>query len=148
MPIMIDIASQHLFLYDEHDRCVRQYPISSGKKGVGEEKGSEKTPRGQHVIHQKFGEGAPIFSIFRARVATGEIWHVDMPAGDFVLSRILWLSGVQTPLDRYIYIHGTHDEKNIGTPLSHGCIRMRNEDMIDLFDRVIIGESVIIKEVL
>lgn len=146
MPILIDIAKQVLFLQDENQNNISSYPISSGKNGVGEEKGSEKTPRGLHVICEKIGDGAPLFSIFKGRVATGDSWHAGMPAGDFILSRILWLTGEKTPKDRYIYIHGTHDEGNIGAPLSHGCIRMRNEDVIDLFGRVGVGESVFIKE--
>jgi L,D-transpeptidase YbiS len=146
MSIIITIPDQKLSLYDTDNRCMATYAISSAKNGLGEEKGSEKTPRGVHTIYAKYGDAAPIYSIFRGRVATGDIWHPGMTGNDFILSRILWLTGPQTPPDRYIYIHGTHDEDNIGTPLSHGCIRMRNQDVIDLFERVNVGALVQIKE--
>lgn len=146
MKIIVCSATQTLFLYDNADQCLKSYPISSAKNGLGEEKGSEKTPRGYHIIYQKIGENAPLFTIFRGRVSTGEIWNSSFPHHDYVLSRILWLKGEKTPLDRYIYIHGTQDEKNMGVPLSHGCIRMRNKDVVDLFDRVSVGDSVFIKE--
>ena len=146
MPIIVTIPSQQLFLMDEKNNCIATYLISSGLKGLGEIKGSEQTPRGEHTIYAKYGDNAPPFSIFRGRVATGELWSDAFLEGDFILSRILWLTGPKTPLDRYIYIHGTHDEKNIGNPKSHGCIRMKNKDVIDLFDRVSVGESVFIKE--
>lgn len=145
MPIKIDITNQLLFLYDNDNRVLATYPVSSAKNGLGEEPGSEKTPRGEHWIHQKIGANAPLFSIFKGRVLTGECWIPAMDAGDFILSRILWLSGPQTPLTRYIYIHGTHDEINIGKPMSHGCIRMRNEDVINLFERVALNERVFIQ---
>ncbi|MDP1574857.1 MAG: L,D-transpeptidase [Coxiellaceae bacterium] len=144
--IIVNIQKQILKLYDGNNACIAEYPISSALKGLGEIKGSEQTPRGEHTIYAKYGDGAPPFSIFRGRVATGEIWSETFSDADFILSRILWLTGPQTPLDRYIYIHGTHDEKMMGVPKSHGCIRMRNKDVIDLFKRVSVGESVFIKE--
>lgn len=144
MSILINLSEQKLYIDD------LGYPISSAKNGVGEIKGSEKTPRGEHIIHKKIGQDMPIFTVFRGRKPTGEIWSESLsaqfPDRDWILSRILWLTGAQTSLDRYIYIHGTNDEANIGTPNSHGCIRMRNQDVIDLFDRVEVGESIIIKE--
>ena len=144
--ITVSIPKQTLTLHDANNYCIAVYPISSALKGLGETLGSEQTPRGEHTIHAKYGDHAPVFSIFRGRVATGETWNATFPEKDFILSRILWLTGPQTSLDRYIYIHGTQDEKNIGTPNSHGCIRMRNKDVIDLFNRVSVGESVFIKE--
>lgn len=149
MPIVITIPNQRLFLYDEDQTLIVDYPISSALKGLGEIKGSEQTPRGAHTIHAKIGTDAPIFTVFSARVPTGEVWTPELsrqfPERDFILSRILWLAGPNTPLDRYIYIHGTSDEAEIGTPKSHGCIRMRNCDVIDLFERVKVGEGVLIK---
>ncbi|MCX7125815.1 MAG: L,D-transpeptidase, partial [Gammaproteobacteria bacterium] len=91
----------------------------------------------------------PIFSVFCVRKPTGEIWsealEKQFPERDWILSRILWLHGPQTSLDRYIYIHGTNDEKNIQTPNSHGCIRMINADVINLFEKVSVGEEVFIE---
>ena len=146
MPILIDIAQQQLFLTDLHNQIIAQYPISSAKKGLGEQKGSEQTPRGLHYIHEKIGVDCPIFTVFKGRKPTGEIWDAELsaqfPERDWILSRIMWLVGEQTPLDRYIYIHGTADEGQIGVPLSHGCIRMRNHDVIALFEQVGVGEVV------
>ena len=145
MTIIINISEQLLYLNES-----QKYTISSAKNGLGELKGSEKTPRGPHIIHEKIGDKLPIFTVFSARKPTGEIWSQKLSAAfpnrDWILSRILWLNGSQTSLDRYIYIHGTHDEKNIGVPHSHGCIRMRNQDVIDLFERVEVGQNVLIKE--
>lgn len=144
--IVIDIASQKLYLHNIQNQIIAEYPISSAIKGLGEVKGSEQTPRGLHIIHQKIGENSPIFSVFKGRKPTGKIWNHTDTTEDLILSRILWLQGEMTPLDRYIYIHGTNDEKNIGKPRSHGCIRMRNLDVIDFFDRVSKGDTVFIKE--
>ncbi|MCX7120593.1 MAG: L,D-transpeptidase [Gammaproteobacteria bacterium] len=148
MPIIINITQQKLYLKDAHDKTVAAYLISSAKKGVGYERGSEKTPLGLHTIHQKIGESMPIFTVFKGRKPSGEIWNGDLsrhyPNRDFILTRILWLKGLKTPLERYIYIHGTSDEKQLGTPQSHGCIRMCNADVIDLFEKVVEGESVFI----
>lgn len=125
------------------------YPISSAKKGVGQQRGSEQTPCGEHIIYEKIGDAMPIFTVFRGRKPTGECWNdalsKQFPEHDWILSRILWLTGPQTPLNRYIYIHGTSDEQNIGTPQSHGCIRMCNQDIINLFEKVMIGEPVFIE---
>ena len=148
--IQIDVRKQTLLLKNGRHELLAEYPISTAKNGSGEKQGSEKTPRGAHVIAEKIGENMPIFTVFRARVPTDEIYSAELekqcPDRDWILSRILWLNGSQTSLDRYIYIHGTHDEKNIGVPHSHGCIRMRNQDVIDLFERVEVGQNVLIKE--
>lgn|SRR3990167_3675016 len=144
--ILITLSTQQLHLTDASHNMLATYPISSATKGAGEKKGSEQTPRGLHTIYQKIGAGMPIFTAFHGRVPTGEIWNGGAFDRDYVLSRILWLQGEMTTLDRYIYIHGTHDEKNIGIPRSHGCIRMRNLDVIELFDRVSEGDAVLIRE--
>src|SRR3990167_1409237 len=152
MTILINIIKQTLFLKNADDHIIAQYPISTAKNGVGEKKGSYQTPRGHHIICEKIGADLPIFTVFQARKPTGEIFSPELekqfPDRDWILSRILWLAGteagvncggdVDTP-QRFIYIHGTNDEKNMGTPNSHGCIRMRNSDVIELFDRVILG---------
>ena len=144
--IIINILKQTLYLHNTNNNIIAEYPISSAAKGVGEIKGSNQTPRGLHTIYQKIGENSPIFSVFKGRNPTGEIWNQVDTTTDLILSRILWLQSDMTALDRYIYIHGTNDEKNIGKPRSHGCIRMRNLDVIELFDRVSEGDTVLIKE--
>lgn len=157
MAILIDISKQKLFLKNTNDKLIAQYPISTALKGVGEKNGSHQTPRGRHIISEKIGVDLPIFTVFHSRKPTGEIFNADLekqfPDRDWILSRILWLSGVEVGVNcggdidtkaRYIYIHGTHDEKNIGTPNSHGCIRMKNADVIELFNQVNVGEMVMI----
>lgn len=155
--IHVNIAQQILYLKNATGEVIVQYPISSAKNGLGEKNGSGKTPRGKHIICEKIGEDMPIFTVFRARKPTGEIFSTALarqfPDRDWILSRILWLSGMEMGFNcgaevdtrsRYIYIHGTSDEKNIGKPVSHGCIRMRSCDVMDLFDRVTVNERVVI----
>lgn len=127
----------------------RRYTISSALNGAGERNGSECTPRGKHVIRLKIGEGCPLNTVFVGRRPTGEIYTPELgarePDRDWVLTRILWLSGQQPgynrggqcdTLRRYIYIHGAPDNKVLGIPESHGCIRMKNKDLIELFNLV------------
>jgi L,D-transpeptidase YbiS len=134
-------------------------PISSAKKGVGELNGSERTPRGWHYIRAKIGEGQPLNSVFVGRRPTGEIYSHGMrqqhPQRDWILTRILWLCGLEPgfnrlgPTDtmrRYIYIHGCPDEDRFDKPGSHGCIKLHNPDMLTLFDRVAAGTRVLITE--
>ena len=160
--IDVSLATQQLFLYqtsDEGDILLRQFPVSTARNGAGEADGSLCTPRGAHRIAQKIGDGAPLFSVFKARVATGEIWTPQLdaaePGRDWILSRILWLDGLELGKNqggevdshaRYIYIHGTNEEDKIGTPVSHGCIRMRNADVVTLFDQVTVDTRVNIRE--
>lgn len=146
--IRIDLKSQTLIYEDEYaNRYV--WPVSSGKNGIGELEGSGCTPRGKHRIYSKIGGGAPVNSVFVARQWTGEIYTSGLekqyPQRDWILTRILQLSGLEPgfnlggnrdSLDRYIYIHGTPDETKIGNPGSKGCIRMRNADILELFDMV------------
>ena len=157
MQIEIAIAAQTLTLRDDAGALIAQYPVSTALKGVGEEKNSYRTPRGRHIVRAKIGAGAPIGSVFKGRRATGEIWtpalDAQHPGRDFILTRILWLSGCEPgynrlgnvdSMQRYIYIHGTPDSEPMGTPQSHGCVRMRNGDVIALFDAVPVGTSVIL----
>lgn len=143
--ILIDLASQRLHL-PQH---AQSYVISSGKNGIGEAENSGKTPRGWHKIAEKIGQDTPINSVFVARQATGEIYSSELaqqyPQRDWILTRILWLSGLEDGFNcgagcdtykRYIYIHGTPESEPMEIPMSHGCIRMRNEDLIELFDLV------------
>jgi hypothetical protein len=143
--IWIDLAEQTLTL-PKHQKF---YVISSAKNGIGEQENSGKTPRGWHKVALKFGHDAPKNSVFIARQATGELYNATLaaqyPERDWILSRILWLQGLEENLNqgqgcdtfkRYIYIHGTPDTEAMGIPLSHGCIRMRNEDVIELFNLI------------
>jgi len=136
--IIVDIPRQTLELHDL-DLLIASYPVSTSRFGVGTEEGSFRTPTGRFRICQKIGEDAPPWMIFKGRMPTGEI---AAPGGDedLVLSRILWLEGLDAhnnnTRDRYIYIHGTNQEDLIGTPASHGCIRLCNQDMIELYGRI------------
>ena len=153
--IRINIATQTLELLDEHGQLIKRYPVSTAKNGAGELEGSYCTPRGKHIIRAKIGAGQPLNSVFARRRPTGEIYTPELsaqyPERDWILTRILWLSGCQLGFNRlgevdtmrrYIYIHGTPEEESIGTPISHGCVRMRNSDVMDLFDRVEAGTEV------
>ena len=160
--IEVSLAEQQLYLYqssDEGDNLVSQFPVSTARNGAGETEGSFCTPRGVHRIAEKIGADAPLFAVFKARVATGEIWtperNAEEPGRDWILSRILWLEGLEPGKNRgcnvdshqrYIYIHGTNEENKIGTPVSHGCIRMRNVDVVTLFDQVAVNTRVNIRE--
>ncbi|TAH50057.1 MAG: L,D-transpeptidase [Betaproteobacteria bacterium] len=159
MRIRIDIGHQTLDLIGADDACVRRYRISSARNGAGEVEGSGCTPRGRHRIRVKIGDGMPAGTVFRGRRPTGERWTADFaaahPGRDWILSRILWLCGEEPgrnrlgkvdTMRRYVYIHGTGDDQPMGVPLSHGCIRMRNRDVIELFDLVAAGTPVEIVE--
>jgi hypothetical protein len=156
--IEVDIRLQQLYLweaYPDGDMLIRQYSISTAANGAGEQSGSHCTPRGRHRIAEKIGAGAPLCSAFKSRVPTGEIWTPELdaeyPGRDWILTRILWLEGREPGKNqgdgvdshaRYIYIHGTNEEHKLGTPASHGCIRMRNADVAELFDLVEAGTEV------
>lgn len=155
MKIKVHIAAQQLDLFDDAGRMLRRYAVSTAAKGVGEKCGSYCTPRGKHIIRAKIGAGQPENAVFVRRRSTGEIYTpelgVQFPERDWILTRILWLSGCEVGFNRlgetdtmrrYIYIHGTPDSVPLGIPDSHGCIRMRNADLIELFDLVSIGTAV------
>lgn len=159
MRILVDISRQILSLLADDARLVREYPVSTAARGVGELKGSFQTPRGRHVIRAKIGAGLAEGAVLKGRRPTGEICTPELvaqaPERDWILSRILWLSGCQPGVNRlgdrdtmarYIYIHGTPDSEPMGSPRSHGCIRMRNGDVIDLFERVAAGTEVLIQD--
>jgi len=154
----ISIAEQRMRLL-ESGMVVAEYPVSTAKNGPGEKMGSFCTPTGWHRIRAKIGGGLPINSVFVRRRATGEIYSpqlaLEHPERDWILSRILWLGGLEPGKNRYgvvdstwryIYIHGTPDEKMTGLPESHGCVRMLNIDVIALFERVPSGCLVWIHE--
>ncbi len=143
MNITIDVASQKLTFGS------KTYPVSTSKNGLGEKNGSFCTPRGRHVVRAKIGAGQPLNSVFVRRRPTGEIWTPELDARhagrDWMLTRILWLSGCEVgrnrlgdvdTMRRYIYIHGSPERAEMGKPGSIGCIRMRNADIVELFDLV------------
>ncbi|WP_130802330.1 cell wall-recycling L,D-carboxypeptidase ElsL [Acinetobacter ihumii] len=153
--ILIDLEQQLLYLPKHH----KLYLISSGKNGIGEQENSGKTPRGWHQIAEKFGENLPVNMVFIARQPTGEIYSPVLaqqyPQRDWILSRILWLDGLELGFNqgqgcdskqRYIYIHGTPDTEPMGIPVSHGCIRMRNQDVVDVFELIEQGALVYLSE--
>ncbi len=161
--IVISLSGQQLSVLDRAadgaESVVARYPISSAALGAGERRDSFQTPRGRHEIAEKIGAGAPLHTVLRARKATGEIWSPELsvahPDSDWILTRILWLSGCEPGVNsggevdtksRYIYIHGTDEENRLGQAVSHGCIRMDNQAIIGLFDLVEIGTPVEIRE--
>ena len=157
MNIEISIPLQTLTVLDNDGELLAQYAVSTAANGVGCERDSGCTPLGQHIIRAKIGEGAVPNTVFVARRPTGEIWTPELmaqfPDRDWILTRILWLSGTELgfnrlgnvdTMQRYIYIHGTPDSTDMSKIGSHGCIRMRNADMIELFDLVPVGTPVLI----
>lgn len=158
MEIVIDIPSQTLSLIGGDGACIRRYQVSTARNGAGELSGSHCTPRGRHIVRARIGAGAPLGAAFRGRRPTGEVWTPELaathPARDWILTRILWLSGTEPgrnrlgevdSMRRYIYIHGTPDTEPMGVPLSIGCVRMRNRDVAELFDLVPAGTKVEIR---
>lgn len=154
----ISIADQMLYGFSEGKLCVR-LPVSTARNGVGERNGSGCTPRGRHKVRARIGEGLPSGAVLRGRRWTGEVWsaelHERFPGRDWILTRILWLSGCEPGYNRmgavdtfrrYIYLHGTPVTEPMGVPLSHGCVRLRNADLLDLFARVPAGCAVQIGE--
>ncbi len=154
--IEIDIGSQTLALFKDGRRC-RSYVVSTATNGPGERNGSLCTPRGLHVVRAKIGVGAAVNTVFVGRRPTGEMYSPELaerfPGRDWILTRILWLSGCEVgrnrlgdvdTMRRYIYIHGSPDTVRMGVPGSIGCIRMRNNDIVDLFERVAARTPVVI----
>ena len=150
MKLRINLADQELELLDDEDTVLRRYPVSTAANGPGEEAGSYRTPRGRHIVRARIGGDQPLNTVFKGRRPTGEIYTPELgetqPERDWILTRILWLSGAEPGFNRlgrcdsmrrYIYIHGTPDEAFEQAPRSHGCIRMRNADLVELFDAVL-----------
>ena len=154
--IDIDISQQRLYL-KQNDDLIKSYPISSSKYGEGSTENSNMTPLGLHVIKEKIGTDVPINTLFISRINTRRTVNIENSRNktkdDHITSRILWLDGLEEgknkgkgvdSYSRYIYIHGTHEEGLIGEKASHGCIRMLNNDVIDLYNYVNIGTKVYI----
>lgn len=153
--ILIKVDDQLLLAYDGAGECQRTYPVATAKNGVGQQFGSECTPLGEHRVRAKIGGDQEINAVFVARRPSGEIYSeqlaAEWPKRDWILTRILWLcgnqvgynrSGMVDTMRRFIYIHGAPDSHPMQVPSSHGCIKMRNEDIIELFDRVAVGTPV------
>ena len=149
MKIEIDLQKQQLRLLDNAGKSVKTYAVSTAKNGAGEKNGSFCTPRGKHIVRAKIGTGQPLNAVFVRRRPTGEVWTPELdaqhPQRDWMLTRILWLSGCEPgrnrlgevdTMRRYIYIHGSPDSAAMGKPGSIGCVRMRNRDIIELFDLI------------
>ena len=156
--IRISIADQLLEL-SEAGKPLKRYRVSTAKNGVGEKNGSFCTPRGRHIIRAKIGAGAPVNTVFVKRRPTGEIYDAELasrfPGRDWMLTRLLWLSGCEPGFNRlgdvdtmrrYIYIHGSPDSAAMGKPGSIGCVRMHNQDLLELFDLVAAATPVEITE--
>ncbi|MAB99080.1 MAG: hypothetical protein CMK71_13610 [Pseudomonadaceae bacterium] len=154
----ISLADQTLYGFAD-DALVVRLPVSTALNGAGELNGSGCTPRGMHVVRAKIGAGLPEGAVLRGRRWTSEVWSAalaeQLPGRDWILSRILWLSGCEPGRNRlgkvdtfrrYIYLHGTPPTEPMGVALSHGCIRLRNPDLIGLYDRVSVGCRVLIDE--
>ncbi|MBW8078958.1 MAG: L,D-transpeptidase family protein [Gallionella sp.] len=155
MKIEVHIATQRLDLLDDDGVPLKRYAVSTAKRGVGERCGSYCTPRGKHIVRAKIGAGCAVNTVFVGRRPTGELYTPELgeqfPGRDWILTRILWLSGCEVgynrmgasdTMRRYIYIHGTPDEVHLGMPGSHGCIRMGNGDLIELFELIPVGIAV------
>ena len=152
--LYVSVARQALF-HVQGGRLVAEYPIATAKAGLGGQQDSYRTPTGLHRISEKIGSEVPPYGILKDRQFTGELADPDF-AGvdkDWITSRILWLEGLEPGINqggvvdshaRYIYIHGTANERSLGTASSMGCVRMRNADVIDLFDRIPLGTLVVI----
>ena len=151
----VSIANQSLTSFDEQGTIIREYGVSTARNGPGQNVGSECTPLGRHRVRAKIGAESAINTVFVGRRATGEIYSealaLNNPERDWILTRILWLSGEEPGFNRlgrvdtmrrYIYIHGAPDSHQMGIPSSHGCIKMSNADLIDLFNQTVVNTKV------
>jgi lipoprotein-anchoring transpeptidase ErfK/SrfK len=147
--LVISVPEQKMFVFEEQ-KTVAAYPVSTSKFGLGDRPGSNATPTGRLEVAQKIGHNQPLGAVFKSRRPTGEIVQPNSPGRDPIVTRILWLRGLEpdnlNAFGRCIYIHGTPEESMIGKPASYGCIRMRSRDVAELFDRVGVGAKVEIVE--
>jgi len=150
--LVVDVALQTITLIIG-GAADAAYPVSTALAGLGGEEGSHCTPPGWHRIHRRIGKDQPIGALFVSREPTGAVWNGEPTESDLILTRVLTLEGLEDgvnrgtgrdSLERYIYVHGTNHPERIGTAVSHGCIRMRNEDIVDLFDRVREGDPLVV----
>jgi L,D-transpeptidase catalytic domain len=143
--IVVSVADQALEVR-RNEHVIGRYPVSTSKFGLGDQPGHGGTPLGRLAIARKIGNGAPLGAVFRDRRPTGEVLKPDAPGRDPIVTRILWLKGLEpenrNAFDRYIYIHGTAEERNVGRPVSYGCIRMKSKDVVRVYNTVGIGAEV------
>ena len=143
--IVVSVADQALELR-RREYVIGRYPVSTSKFGIGDHPGYGGTPLGRLEVARKIGDGAPLGAVFRDRRPTGEVLKPDAPGRDPIVTRILWLKGLEpenrNAFDRYIYIHGTAEERNVGKPVSYGCIRMKSRDVLRVYNTVGIGAEV------
>lgn len=143
--VIVSVPDQSLLLLRD-GKFVTTYPVSTSKFGVGSQPGSYATPLGKFRLQKKIGDGLPLGAVLKSRIPTGEILAVDAPGRDPIVTRILWLHGLepqnQNAFDRFIYIHGTPEERNIGTPSSYGCVRMKSRDVAELYDTIGTGARI------
>lgn len=145
--VVVSVKDQKLGIYSE-GKLTKQYVISTSKFGLGDQKGSNRTPLGQHEVIAKIGQGLPAGAVLKSRRWNGEVLKPNAPGRDPIVSRILWLRGMETTnknaFNRFIYIHGTPEENRLGHPASYGCVRMGMKDVVDLFNTVNVGAKVVI----
>ena len=145
--MIVSVPDQVLALVDR-GKLIARYSISTSKFGTGDSAASYRTPLGTLFVSAKIGDRLPPGAVIKNRIPTGEVVAVDAPGRDPIVSRVIWLRGMEAQnraaRDRCIYIHGTSEERRIGKPASFGCIRMRSRDIIDIYDRVHIGTHVLI----
>jgi hypothetical protein len=143
--ILVSVADQSLELY-RHNKLIGRYPVSTSKFGLGDRPGSRATPLGRMEVAKKIGASAPFGAVFRSRRPTGEILAPDAPGRDPIVTRIIWLKGLEpknrNAFARCIYIHGTPEERNVGHPASFGCIRMKSADVVRVFNTIGLGATV------
>jgi lipoprotein-anchoring transpeptidase ErfK/SrfK len=147
--VIVSVPDQQLAVVDR-GKLIARYPISTSKFGIGDGSGSHRTPLGTFFVSGKFGDKLPTGAVIKNRLSTGEVVTANAPGRDAIVSRVIWLRGMETQNrgahDRCIYIHGTPEERRIGQPVSFGCVRMRSSDVIALYDRVHIGMHVTITQ--
>jgi hypothetical protein len=148
--LVVSVKEQKLGCYNDEGKLVREYTVSTSKFGIGDRPGSCCTPLGKHEVIAKIGHGLPPGAVLKSRQWNGEVLKPNAPGRDPIVSRILWLRGLESSnrnaFNRYIYIHGTTEEARLGTPASYGCIRMSARDVIDIFNKTGIGAKVTITQ--
>ncbi len=146
--VVVSVKDQKLGIYGNDGKLAERYAISTSKFGIGDQQGSYRTPLGQHEVIAKIGHGLPSGAVLKCRHWNGEVLKPNAPGRDPIVSRILWLRGMErsnkNAFNRFIYIHGTTEESRLGTPASYGCVRMGMKDVVDLFNNVNVGDTVVI----
>src|ERR1700720_305537 len=143
--ILVSVADQRLALYHK-EKLLGRYPISTSRFGLGDRPGSRATPLGRMEVGKMIGNGAPLGAVFKSRRRTGEVLRPDAPGRDPIVTRIIWLKGLEPQnrhaFSRCIYIHGTPEERNVGHPASFGCVRMKSSDVLRVFNAIGVGATV------